>query len=133
MQVSAYIDIIIIITEKQKRKTARDIQQLAGVDHTSFTHLQLQADIIGIDVDRPAMRETTALGAAIAAGLAVKLWDDGIAEVKKLNRENCTTFKSTSSAEQRAKQFKKWERAVEMSRGWISNNDDGDDQPTSTQ
>ena len=80
--------------------------------------LQTQADIIGISVDRPAMRETTALGAAIAAGFAVDIWKE-FEELKELNRSNRTVFKPLLSEERSASMYKKWTKAVEMSRGWL--------------
>lgn len=80
--------------------------------------MQMQADISGITVDRPAMRETTALGAAIAAGLATDVWKD-IEDLREVNSEGRTTFKPNITSEERTKIRKKWEHAVEMSRGWI--------------
>ena len=79
---------------------------------------QTQADLIGIPVDRPAMRETTSLGAAIAAGFAVDVWKE-FEELKDINREDHTIFKPQTSTEASKKMFERWERAVEMSRGWL--------------
>jgi glycerol kinase len=50
----------------------------------SDTCMQIQADVLGIPVVRPAMRDTTALGAAIAAGLAVGVWKS-IDEIRKIS------------------------------------------------
>lgn len=79
---------------------------------------KLQADIIGIDVDRPQMRETTALGAAIAAGFAVNVWQE-FAELKEVNKKDRQVFTATTDEKTRKKLFDRWERAVEKSRGWI--------------
>jgi len=85
-----------------------------------LTHLlQTQSDLIGIPVKRPAMRETTALGAAIAAGLAVGVWEN-IEELKNINTEGSTTFKPAITKEESASRFSLWTKAVEMSRGWAS-------------
>lgn len=81
--------------------------------------LQTQADIIGIPVNRPSMRETTALGAAIAAGLAVRVWES-FEDLKDINREGRTLFKPSISAEEASRRFGRWEKAVQMSRGWAS-------------
>ena len=64
------------------------------------------------------MRETTSLGAAIAAGFAVNAWKE-FEELKEINRKDRTIFRPQISAEERGKMYKRWERAVEMSRGWL--------------
>ena len=64
--------------------------------------MQTQADIIGIPVDRPAMRETTSLGAAIAAGFAVGIWKE-FQELKEINRDNRTIFRPQKSERESAK------------------------------
>ena len=80
---------------------------------------QTQSDLIGIPVNRPAMRETTALGAAIAAGLAVGVWES-IEELRSVNTEGRTVFKPAIPKEESAKRFGRWTKAVEMSKGWAS-------------
>lgn len=82
--------------------------------------MQTQADISGIPVDRPAMRETTALGAAIAAGLATGVWEE-LEDLKGVNRKDRTIFQPQVDEESRRKVRKKWEHAVEMCRGWVRN------------
>ncbi|KAJ3215154.1 hypothetical protein HDU67_000782 [Dinochytrium kinnereticum] len=77
--------------------------------------MQLQADIVGIPVERPAMRETTALGAAIAAGLGVGVWPS-IADFKPANSH--TDFLPTIELEEREDRFAQWKKAVERSLGW---------------
>lgn len=72
------------------------------------------------------MRETTALGAAIAAGFAVGVWKE-FDDLKSINREERATFRPTSSAEEREGLYLNWERAVERSKGWL-NNDRVDDE-----
>ncbi|KAK1498553.1 glycerol kinase [Colletotrichum tamarilloi] len=83
--------------------------------------MQSQADISGIRVDRPAMRETTALGAAIAAGLALGVWDE-LEDLKHVNQNGRKIFTPALDRETSQKMFKKWEQAVEMSRGWVRDN-----------
>lgn len=80
--------------------------------------MQTQADVGRIPVDRPAMRETTALGAAVAAGLAVGVWDE-LEDLKDVNRLGRRVFKPMMSENGAEKMFKKWEQAVQMSRGWV--------------
>jgi glycerol kinase len=85
---------------------------------TSNLTMQTQADIIQIPVDRPVMRETTALGAAIAAGFAVGVWKE-FEELKGMNREDRTIFNPQIDRRKSNALFKKWEQAVEMSKGWV--------------
>lgn len=88
--------------------------------------MQTQANIIGIPVDRPAMRETTSLGAAIAAGFAVDIWKE-FDELKEINQKDRVIFRPNISKEESAKMFKRWGRAVEMCRGWLDADEyDGD-------
>lgn len=88
--------------------------------------MQTQANVIGIPVDRPAMRETTALGAAIAAGFAVGIWKE-FDELKAINQKNRNVFHPDISPEQSAKMFKRWTRAVEMCKGWLDPEDNSGD------
>jgi glycerol kinase len=78
--------------------------------------LQFQADILGVPVRRPAVAETTALGAAYLAGLAVGYWRDAadIAGNWALERE----FTPAMSAAQRAALSRGWQKAVGRSRDW---------------
>ncbi|KAF6823841.1 glycerol kinase [Colletotrichum musicola] len=79
--------------------------------------MQTQSDIIGIPVNRPGMRETTALGAAIAAGFAVGVWKS-FDQLNDVNLEGRTIFKPQISDEDAAQRFARWEKAVQMSKGW---------------
>jgi len=81
--------------------------------------MQTQTDLISIPVRRPAMRETTALGAAIAAGLAVGVWES-IDELKTVNTEGSTSFSPKISKEESEERFARWEKAVQMSKGWAN-------------
>ena len=78
--------------------------------------LQFLADIIGERVLRPKTIETTALGAAYLAGLAVGFWTDkeDIKKHWKLSKE----FRSELEKEKRDKYYKGWKKAVERVRGW---------------
>lgn len=64
------------------------------------------------------MRETTALGAAIAAGLAVGVWKN-LADIKDVNSEGETIFKPRLKKEERECRFGTWQKAVRMSKGWL--------------
>lgn len=80
--------------------------------------LQFQADILGTQVQRPVVQETTALGAAYLAGLAVGYWKDqsDISHNWALDQE----FKPDLGAAARGELYATWQRAVERSRGWLN-------------
>ncbi len=79
--------------------------------------LQLQADLLGVPVERPVVAETTALGAAYLAGLAVGYWD-GLEDIRS-NWALDRRFEPSMSADRRDALLHGWHRAVERSRGWI--------------
>jgi glycerol kinase len=78
--------------------------------------MQFQADILGVAVQRPKVAETTALGAAYLAGLAVGFWQSPgeVAEQWAVDR----TFEPQMSTDQRDALYAGWKRAVERSRNW---------------
>jgi len=82
---------------------------------------QFQSDVLGIPVVRPRNPETTALGAAYAAGIAVGLWDE--ADVVGRLWEAQRRFVPTLSVEQRDELVERWTRAVERSRRWDEGRD----------
>ena len=71
------------------------------------------------------MRETTALGAAIAAGFAIEIWKD-YDELKQINQEGRTIFDPKISEKEREALYKMWSKAVEMSRGWLNEASEAD-------
>ncbi|QSG16415.1 glycerol kinase GlpK [Halapricum desulfuricans] len=74
------------------------------------------ADVTRTSVDRPVVRETTALGAAYAAGLAVGVWPDtdAIRDQWKLER----SFDPVSDAETIDTEYEQWQKAIELTREW---------------
>jgi glycerol kinase len=80
--------------------------------------MQFQADIAGVPVVRPEVTETTALGAAYLAGLAVGVWS-GTDELERLWRAE-RRFEPGMSEDQRAQLMATWRRAVERARGWAA-------------
>jgi glycerol kinase len=79
--------------------------------------MQFQADLLGVPVIRPVVTETTALGAAYLAGLAVGVWKstDDLAAKWRVDR----TFEPKLSRAAAASRMLQWSRAVHRSRGWI--------------
>ena len=78
--------------------------------------MQIQADLLGIPVDRPAQVETTAFGAAALAGLAAGVWKD-TGELEKLRRSQ-HVFTPLRSGADCGREYRRWQRAVERARAW---------------
>ena len=95
----------------------RSLRVDGGASANNFL-MQFQADILGCEVLRPQVRETTALGAAYLAGLTCGIWSDTaqIREQWTLDR----AFSPRMEAETRQAQLEQWHRAVERCRGWLT-------------
>lgn len=101
------------VMEAMSKDSSIEVQNLrvdGGAVKNNFL-MQFQADIVNTAVERPEIQETTALGAAYLAGLAVGFWDDkeDIRERWKLETE----FEPKMEDEQRTKLYKGWKKAVE--------------------
>ncbi|MGB5381363.1 MAG: glycerol kinase GlpK [Acidimicrobiia bacterium] len=79
--------------------------------------MQFQSDVLDVDVVRPKISETTVLGAAYAAGLAVGFWES-LEEIATHWAED-RTFSPDMDAEDRDRHFRDWRKAVERSMGWV--------------
>ena len=79
--------------------------------------MQCQANVLGVPVERPMITETTALGAAYLAGLAVGFWDseEEVSNLWKLDRR----FEPAMDEERRAELLHNWHRAVGRAANWI--------------
>ena len=98
--------------------TASPITELrvdGGASVSNFM-MQFQADLLNIPVDRPRNVETTAFGAAALAGLAAGVYA-GPEELEKL-RLSERVFTPVMSLEKRSALYRRWQRAVELSRAW---------------
>ena len=95
---------------------ALDELRVDGGASRNDTLMQIQADLIGIPVVRPEITETTALGAAYLAGLAVGLWS-GQDEIEALWREGAR-FEPSMGDSERAALRERWTEAVERAKGW---------------
>ena len=78
--------------------------------------MQFQADLLGVPVVRPAVHETTALGAAYLAGLAVGFWKD--AEEVRRNWRVDRRFEPAMSRDHAQALRSRWNAAVERAKGW---------------
>lgn len=77
--------------------------------------MQFQADLLGVNVQRPQVTETTALGAAYMAGIAVGFWDKG--DIAK-RASGDATFVPNMEEEVRTKLYKGWKKAVKRTMEW---------------
>jgi glycerol kinase len=80
--------------------------------------MQLQADLLGVPVQRPAVVETTALGAAYLAGLAVGYWEDPDELSAQWRAE--AKFQPQMSDSERDGLYAGWQRAVERAKHWAT-------------
>jgi glycerol kinase len=79
--------------------------------------MQIQSDVMGIEIIRPEVIETTALGAAYAAGIAVGVWKSHD-DVRNKWREN-HRWSSTLDPNLRAEKYAQWTKAVQRTLNWI--------------
>jgi glycerol kinase len=79
--------------------------------------MQLQADILGVPVSRPVVAETTALGAAYAAGLAVGFWKD--TDELRANWNEDTRWSPEWDEQQRSEGYAGWKKAVTRTLDWV--------------
>jgi glycerol kinase len=96
-----------------------EILKVDGGATVNDTLMQLQADVLGVPVVRPVVAETTALGAAYAAGLACGFWKglDDLRQNWKMDRR----WEPSWSADQRESTYKGWQKAVERTLNWVTN------------
>lgn len=107
------------LLEAMKDDSGIEIDDLRvdGGASVSNIMLQIQADMARTKVDRPKIVETTALGAAYVAGLAVGFWKD-MDEIEA-NREVDRNFEPVMPLEERNKLYAGWKKAVSRSMNWV--------------
>ena len=102
--------------QKDSQLTLSELRVDGGACRNNLL-MQTQADILGVPVVRPKVTETTALGAAYLAGLAVGYWDS-IEQIEKQWQAE-RHFEPSISADERESRLVRWKEAVERSRGWV--------------
>ncbi|MBU5484610.1 glycerol kinase GlpK [Clostridium sp. MSJ-11] len=95
--------------------TLRELKVDGGAVANDFL-MQFQSDILGVPVNRPKIIETTALGAAYLAGLAVGFWKDTDEIARNWNVDR--VFNAEMDEEHKEKIYKGWKKAVDRSRDW---------------
>jgi glycerol kinase len=114
-------------TAYQTREVLEAMRKDSGVDLTALKVdggmvvnellMQFQADILGLTVVRPTINETTSLGAAYAAGLAVGFWSDE--EQLRANWGIDKTWEPMMPEDVRERLFDQWNKAVDRTLGWV--------------
>jgi glycerol kinase len=107
------------VVEAMNAESAVDLATLRadGGMTASEVLMQFQADVLGVPVVRPTVAETTCLGAAYAAGLAVGFWPDldSLREHWRVDRE----WRPAMSESDRAAAYRWWHKAVDRSLDWV--------------
>jgi len=106
------------VVEAMRRESGIDLNVLradGGATANGFL-MQFQADVLGVPVEVPEVAETTALGAAYLAGLAVSYWPgrEELAAAWRAERR----YEPRMSANERERLYSRWHDALECSRGW---------------
>ena len=109
-QVSDLLDAM----EADTNQTVRELRVDGGASRDRFL-MQFQSDVLAKPLRRPAVVETTAMGAAMLAGLAVDFWSD-LRELESSGGD--TVFRPQMAPEDREEKLRGWHRAVERSLGW---------------
>jgi glycerol kinase len=94
-----------------------DVLKVDGGITANELCMQIQADVLGVPVSRPVVAETTALGAAYAAGLAVGFWNS--TDELRENWNESKRWEPAWSAEQRDEGYARWKKAVERTLNWV--------------
>jgi glycerol kinase len=115
----------------QVREVVEAMNADSGVDLTALKAdggmvsndllMQMQADILGAPVIRPKVLETTALGAAYAAGLAAGFWPDQVGLMT--NWRKSAEWTPKLDAKTRDKRYAKWKKAVRATLNWVDDDD----------
>ena len=94
-----------------------EVLKVDGGATQNDTLMQLQADILGVPVVRPVVAETTSLGAAYAAGLAVGFWDS--LESTRDNWNEDKRWEPQWGEDQREEAYAQWKKAIERTLDWV--------------
>ncbi|MEU8820353.1 glycerol kinase GlpK [Actinoplanes sp. NPDC048796] len=94
-----------------------DVLKVDGGITANNLAMQIQADVLGVPVSRPVVAETTALGAAYAAGLAVGFWKN--TDELRANWNESQRWQPAWNEEQRNSGYEKWKKAVQRTLDWV--------------
>jgi glycerol kinase len=94
-----------------------DVLRVDGGITANELAMQIQADVLGVPVSKPVVAETTALGAAYAAGLAVGFWKSTDELVSNWNEDK--RWEPQADEAGRAKGYRNWKKAVDRTLNWV--------------
>ncbi|EIC22685.1 glycerol kinase GlpK [Thiorhodovibrio frisius] len=111
------------VIEAMERDSGINLKELRcdGGASVNSVLMQFQSDILGVNVVVPSIVETTALGSAYLAGLAVGFWESRDEIAKKWALD--VRYRPRIEQAKREKLFKRWHRAVELAKGWAKEDD----------
>jgi glycerol kinase len=107
----------VVVAMQQDSGVTLDVLRVDGGVTANELAMQLQSDILGVPVSRPVVAETTALGAAYAAGLGVGFWASTDELVQNWHEDK--RWQPTWTDERRAAGYAGWKKAVERALGWV--------------
>jgi glycerol kinase len=102
---------------RQDSGVSLDVLRVDGGVTANELCMELQADILGVPVSKPVVAETTALGAAYAAGLATGFWRT--TDELKQNWNEARRWEPRWSDEERAAGYAGWKKAVDRTLDWV--------------
>ncbi len=107
------------VIEVMESETGIKIKELKvdGGASASDLLMQFQSNLLGVPILRPKIKETTALGASMLAGLSVGLWKD-FEELKEIWKEEKRFLPSGEEMLKAKSLYENWKKAVERARGW---------------
>ena len=107
----------VVVAMQADSGVSLDVLRVDGGVTANELAMQLQSDILGVPVSRPVVAETTALGAAYAAGLGVGFWRS--TDELAANWRESRRWQPTWTGKQRAAGYTGWQKAVERTLGWV--------------
>ena len=110
-QVKEVVELINLSSKTDINKLAVD----GGASNNNFL-MQFQADLLGIPIEQPAMRDTTVQGIAFAAGLTIGLWNDYSQLIGQITIER--VFEPNNNSNHIQDNYNTWLRAVERGKNW---------------
>ncbi len=116
LEAMAYQTVDVVRAMERDAGIALEELRVDGGAATNDLSMQFVADVLGVDVVRPRVTETTALGAAYLAGIAAGVWRD-TADVAQ-HWQEARRFAPRMEASERERLLAEWHRAVERAKGW---------------